>query len=217
MDITAGKSHGQTKQNNSFFSTPILPNNRQVSYALTETDVPTLRFTQPDSAGVLVPIDTSDIASYSIAELQLQDGYLENDNAEFKVDFTLQIDGKHLSSIQWGGRYAEREASRTRDIIPDTRANPDDPGELFQGDLVVDVPAIERRMIAFPGDFLNGFSGGSYDYLAPYNGDFWSNPDISELYGIDLNNDLEKKLAMAMRSKNKLTPVMFRLTLKVIF
>ena len=203
IDITAGKSHGQTKQNNSFFSTPILPNNRQVSYALTETDVPTLRFTQPNSEGALVPIEISDIASYSIAELQLQDGFLENDNAEFKVDFTLQIDGKHLSSIQWGGRYAEREASRTRDRIPDTRANPDDPGELFQGDLVVDVPEIARRMIAFPSDFLKGFSGGSYDYLAPYNGDFWSNPEISELYGIDLNNDLEKEIGYGYEIKEQ--------------
>jgi len=178
---TLGASHGETDQKNSFFSTPIL-SSRAVSYALINTDVPVLNFTTQAGA----PIDTGSISTYKLNSLGLQDAFLETNNAEFKVDFNYNFDGEHLASIDFGARAANREASRVRDITSNIS---------LRGQAVEDFPTLVDRMTPFPTDFLNGFSGGSYDYLAPQNGDFWSNPEIAiDVYGIDVATDLVPEL-----------------------
>lgn len=175
-----GSSHGETDQNNSFFSTTIL-RSRAASYALIDTEVPTLDFNLNGA-----DIDTSDLGNYYISGLSLQDALLESDNTEFKLDFNYNIEGDHISSVEFGGRIAQREASRERDIVTNNS---------LRGELVSNYPTIVNRMNAFPADFLDGFSGGSYDYLAPQNGDFWSNPEIAvDLYGIDVTTDLTPEL-----------------------
>ena len=178
---TLGMSHGETDQKNSFFSTPILQS-RAVGFALIDTDIPVLNFTTQAGA----PIDTGSLSTYRINNLSLQDAILETDNTEFKLDFNYNFEGQHLASIDFGTRVAKREASRARDITSNVS---------LRGQAITGFPTLVDRMAPFPTDFLNGFSGGNYNYLAPQNGDFWSNPEIAiDLYGIDVSTDLVPEL-----------------------
>ena len=50
-------------------------------------------------------------------------------------------------------------------------------------------PTLSHRMVPFPADFLNGFSGGPYPFLGPFNDDFWTNPELAtNLWGFDVTN-----------------------------
>lgn len=50
-------------------------------------------------------------------------------------------------------------------------------------------PTLSQRMVPFPTDFLDGFSGGPYPFLGPFNDDFWTNPELAtQLWGFDVTN-----------------------------
>ncbi len=178
-------SRGNKEINNSFFGTAIT-SQPQVQFSILGTDVPVMSFWKNDSV-----INTSVIDDYKINGLVLQDGKQETENTEFTLDFEYSMGGEHLSSIQFGTRFARREASRIRDVYNSS-------GQL-RGELVSNHPAIVDMMVPFPEDFLDGFSGGKYDVLTPSNGNFWSNPDaLEDLFNIDINEDLSEEIGRTL-------------------
>lgn len=177
IESLLSNSHGRTDQNNSFFSTPFL-GGPEVRYSQLNTEVPTLDFTVGGAS-----LASTALSSYRIQNLTIQDVIRKNDNIEAKLDIEYRLETDHLSSFKLGYRYAKRDAFRDRNS---------DSNQLFNGAAVTDVPIIANRMQAFPSDFLNGFSGGSYAYLTPRNDDFFSNSEIFELYNVNLANDLSQ-------------------------
>ncbi len=175
------KSRGNKTINNAFFATAIA-SQPQVQFSLPGTDVPVMSFWKDEAL-----IDTTVTDDYKINGLVLQDGKQQTDNAEFTLDFEYEMNVDHLSSIEFGTRFAKREAFRTRDVWNSSG--------LLRGDLISNHPEIVDIMVPFPEDFLEDFSGGKYDVLTPSNGNFWSNPIPAEaLFDINIDEDLAEEI-----------------------
>ena len=190
----------------------------------------------------LTELDTSDVSNYKIGNfsgLGLQRGTLKNESSEFKIDATYIIDDEHLASIQFGARAFERKAKRIKKVSGKQQMNgPNileesleiqearcasgniDPvtgvgiGNCRTGKdfYVINYPTLSNRMLPFPEDFLEDFSGGPNNFLGPFNGDFWLNPEIAEnLWAYDVDRDPLEQLGYTYEVKEKTLGAYFQI------
>lgn len=190
----------------------------------------------------LTELDTGDVNNYKIGNfsgLGLQKGTLENESSEFKLDFTFILDAKHLSSIQFGTRAFERKAYRIKKVsgkqemngpniledsleIKDARCASGNVnaetgvgiGNCRTGKdfYVVNYPTLGDRMIPFPEDFLEAYTGGPSNFLGPFNGDFWLNPEVAvNLWNYDVDTQPLEQLGYTYEVKEKTSAVYLQL------
>ncbi|MDA8963195.1 TonB-dependent receptor [Pseudomonadales bacterium] len=212
-----------------------------VSFSTIDSEIPSLTFKDCVSVdegwgngqGVeLTDIDTGDVSNYKIGQfsgLGLQTGVLKNKSSEFKLDFTFILDAEHLSSIQFGTRAFERKANRIKRVsgkqemngpniledslgIQDARCTTAGNCRTGKDFYVINYPTLSNRMISFPEDYLEGYTGGPENFLGPFNGDFWLNPEVAEnLWGYDVNTQPQEQLGYSYEVKEKTLGAYFQL------